>query len=202
MISDLLIVLAVLAFAGIVVCFKGQKMLAMALAILAFVFTYQFLSVEWGASPTGIVAALAVSVVAVLLVSYAQSVAFFLVGFLTGILIGNIVVGFLPAMQSYIHWVIILCCALILGFLSRHYQKQIIRILTAICGGYFLSVFTLLLIVHIDNLGVFEMGNIMDTATGLISYMSSSLLQDQPLLGLVLTVIYSVCGILYQRKHH
>lgn len=202
MISDLLIVLAVLAFAGIIVCFRGQKMLAMALAILAFVFTYQFLSVEWGASPTGIVAALAVSVVAVLLVSYAQSIAFFLVGFLTGILIGNIVVGFLPAMQSYIHWVIILCCALILGFLSRHYQKQIIRILTGICGGYFLSVFTLLLIVHIDNLGVFEMGNIMDTATGLITYMSSSLLQDQPLLGLVFTVIYSVCGILYQRKHH
>lgn len=202
MISDLLIVLAVLAFAGMIVCFKGQKMLAMALAILAFVFTYQFLSVEWGASPTGVVAALAVSVVAVLLVSYAQSIAFFLVGFLTGILIGNIAVGFLPAMQSYIHWIIILCCALILGFLSRHYQKQIIRILTAICGGYFLSVFTLLLIVHIDNLGVFEMGNIMDTATGLITYMSSSLLQEQPLLGFVLTVIYSICGILYQRKHH
>lgn len=202
MISNLLIVLALLAFAGIVVCFRGQKMLAMALAILAFVFTYQFLSVEWGASPTGIVAALAVSVVAVLLVSYAQSIAFFLVGFLTGILIGNIAVGFLPAMQNYIHWVIILCFALILGFLSRHYQKQIIRILTGICGGYFLAVFTLLLIVHIDNLGVFEMGNIMDTATSLITYMSSSLLQDQPLLGLVLTVIYSICGILYQRKHH
>lgn len=202
MISDLLIVLAVLAFAGMIVCFKGQKMLAMALAILAFVFTYQFLSVEWGASPTGVVAALAVSVVAVLLVSYAQSIAFFLVGFLTGILIGNIAVGFLPAMQSYIHWIIILSCALILGFLSRHYQKQIIRVLTAICGGYFLSVFTLLLIVHIDNLGVFEMGNIMDTATGLITYMSSSLLQEQPLLGFVLTVIYSICGILYQRKHH
>lgn len=202
MISDLLIVLAVLAFAGMIVCFKGQKMLAMALAILAFVFTYQFLSVEWGASPTGVVAALAVSVVAVLLVSYAQSIAFFLVGFLTGILIGNIAVGFLPAMQSYIHWIIILSCALILGFLSRHYQKQIIRVLTAICGGYFLSVFTLLLIVHIDNLGVFEMGNIMDTATGLITYMSSSLLQEQPLLGFILTVIYSICGILYQRKHH
>ena len=201
MISDLLIVLALFAFAGIVVCFKGQKMLALALAILAFVFTYQFLRVECGASPTGIVAALAVSVVAVLLVSYAQAIAFFLVGFLTGILIGNIAVGFLPGMQSYIHWIIILSIALILGFLSKHYQKQIIRILTGICGGYFLSVFTLLLIVHINNLGVFEMGNIMDTATGLITYMSSSLLQEQPLLGLVLTVIYSVCGILYQNKH-
>ena len=202
MFSNLLIVLIMFAAMGFIICFRGQRMLAIAFAALAFVFTYQFLSARWGSSPSGIVAALAVSVVAVLLVSYAQSIAFFCIGFLTGILIGNLITGFLTQMQGYIHWIVILSFGLILGFLGRHYQKQIIRLLTGICGGYFLAVFTLFLMIHIDNLGTFEAGNILDTATNLFSYLSTSLLQTQPLIGMILTVGYSIAGILCQRKHH
>lgn len=201
MISGLLIALALAAVSGLIVCFHGQKMLAAAFAILAFVFTYQFLSAQWGTSPTGIVAALAVSVVAILLVQYAQSIAFFLIGFLCGVMIGTVVTGFLPVTETYIHWLVILSFGLILGFLGRHYQKGIIRILTGICGGYFLAVFTLLLVLHIENLGVFEMGNVLDTATNMITYMFTTLLKGQPLYVLVLTVVYSVCGILYQNRH-
>lgn len=202
MISGLLIVLAAVAAAGIIVCFHGQKMLALAFAILSFVCTYQFLSATWGTSPTGIVAALAVSVVAVLLVQFAQSIAFFLIGLLCGLLIGSVVVGFLPPMETYIHWIVILSCGLILGFLGKHYQKGILRILTGICGGYLLAAFTMLLIVHIENLGVFDMGNLFDTTSNLVTYMSSQLMNQQPLTGLVLTVIYAVCGVLYQNRHH
>ena len=202
MISGLLIVLAAVAAAGIIVCFHGQKMLALAFAILSFMCTYQFLSVQWGTSPTGIVAALAVAVVAVLLVQFAQSIAFFLIGLLCGIMIGSVVVGFLPPMDTYIHYIIIVACGLILGFLGKHYQKGIIRILTGICGGYLLAAFTMLLIVHIENLGVFEMGNLFDTASNMITYMATDLIKQQSLTGLVLTVVYSVCGVLYQNRHH
>lgn len=202
MISGLLIVLATVAAAGIIVCFHGQKMLALAFAILSFMCTYQFLSVQWGTSPTGIVAALAVAAVAVLLVQFAQSIAFFLIGLLCGIMIGSVVVGFLPPMDTYIHYIIIVACGLILGFLGKHYQKGIIRILTGICGGYLLAAFTMLLIVHIENLGVFEMGNLFDTASNMITYMATDLIKQQSLTGLVLTVVYSVCGVLYQNRHH
>ncbi|MGM9940608.1 MAG: hypothetical protein ACI32N_01285 [Bulleidia sp.] len=201
MVSGLLIVLALAAAAGIVVCFHGQKMLAAAFAILTFIFTYQLLSSQWGTSPTGLVAALAVSVVAVLLVAYAQAIAFFLIGFLCGVFIGRVVVGFLPVGEQYIQLLIILSFGLILGFLGKHYQKGIIRILTGICGGYFLALFTLMLTIHVGNLAVFDMGNLLDTATNMIDYMFTTLMNSQPLYVLVLTIVYSVCGILYQNRH-
>lgn len=202
MISSLLIVLVLAAAAGFIVCFRGQKMLALAFGIMAFTCTYQFLTALWGTSPAGLVAAVAVAVVAILLVRFAQSLAFFLIGFVSGIMIGNVVMGFVPIAEAYIEWIVIISFGLILGFLGKHYQKGIIRILTGICGGTFLAGFTLLLMVHIGNLSVFDAGNVLDTATGMITFMSSALSGTYSLYGLVLTVIYSVCGILYQNKHH
>ena len=194
---EILIILCFMAVVGYIICFHGQKLLSLAFALIAFLFSYQLITAQWGYSYSMLAMALFISVIAVLLVQYAQKAAFFLIGALIGAHLSEYLLPWFPMMTTLFSFGVKIGCGFLGGILFASLQKKIVRLFTSVVGGSLLAATLLYLI---SNFQLLFSGDFMTSIPDVVNYMNYVLPSVRPV-GLVgLTVLFTIAGFISQGR--
>lgn len=200
--SFIFLFLLILIGIGLIACLWGQKIFSILLTLYAFLVTYRMVITRMAGDPNAVIIALAAAVVVALLSQYAKKLAFFLLGFLIGLLLGNAVLARIVVADPVMHWVVLLGCGIVSGFVTMHWNKLFIRIGTSFLGGYLIGTAGLFLIFNYNALGTYVSSDTITEISHLSSTLFTTFADQYSLYILITALIFTVIGTHYQKHHH
>lgn len=199
--TGIILFFAIIYVAGFLSFLYGRRMVNILLGIYAFCGTYQLVLTRFPTMPHVIWIAIGAGVLAVLLVQFAKSVAFFLLGAVIGMMIAMTVLSFFPNLPSYAHIGIIVGCGLVLGFLTARYDDTLIRYGTSYIGGEMLTTASLMLILSSSLLPGMMSEDIMASISNVADYLYGTFAAQYSLWIIAGSIVLMFLGAAFQRKH-
>ncbi|MEM1366619.1 MAG: hypothetical protein AAGG02_01120 [Cyanobacteria bacterium P01_H01_bin.15] len=184
---------------GLLLCFGGYRFFTVMLPIWAFFggvwlgakATFVLLGVGFVGTATGLTVGVVLGTLLAIFSWQFYVFGFSLVGGIIGAWLGSGLMTYLGFETGILHALVAFVCALILGFLTyaRHWQDELITVLTAIGGANFIVLAVLLLLNRISISGLQGAGTAI-----------SPILRDS--LGwLVLWLVLTISGVIVQRRN-
>lgn len=198
--NNVIICLALLAAAGILLCFFGRRFINISLPLIAFIIVMRYVMEHYSQSQYVILIAVLAGIAGALLARFAKRAAFFIIGFIVGFFIGSILCRYITLDAAYGNIIVELLCALVLGFLFVKWNNFFLSIITAYVGGQRLAVLTVFLVVNYASLASFGKPDILTTFQSLEGFMENAFLNAYPIYIFLITVIFMLAGISFQNR--
>ncbi len=192
-----IIALVMILALGVATCFFGRSLLHMLLSVGAFLLVFGVIISIFDFSILGIVIAIILGIIAGILAVKLYSLQFVIFGAIIGVSIGTYLSSML-GIENPIFLIIAVSvlCAVLGGML----KNTLIITGSAVCGALYIGQVLIFFITNIYDLGSFAKGNLANTISTTLDYLSGAFMTEYALYILIIATIFSVLGIIAQRK--
>lgn len=199
--SAIIVYLVIGILIGLLSCFCGRKCYYAILMSSVFIATLSGFITGMGANVKGIVLGCAVGLLLALISKFAYKAGLFLIGALTGLLIGGIISTFLKDDASKYAWILILAIALIVGICTVKWSDFFIILSTSINGASIIATFGCFTLLNISKLPQFiYKDGFLATTENLNAYINQTFTKEHSGTIMIFTAIIAVTGFLVQKK--